>query len=108
MARKPQLPVGIKLRGRGYLVTVRVDGDLKHTSFAGDTPIPVMVKWREDQREQFGTGPVEHGSFTADILAYLAKPKIAAQRYAKQKAGHLAQAHQGASATQAEADEQAT
>jgi integrase len=91
MAGKVQLPVGIKPRGPSYWVFVKVAGKVYSDTFPPETPIPVMMKWREDQRAQHSHGPAPvGGSFAADIVAYLANPKIAAQAYARQKAGHLA------------------
>ena len=91
MARKPELPTGVSWRGPSLFAQVWIAGEKSPRTkrFAADTPIPSIVQWRELQRASAGPVPAS-GSFTADILAYLAKPKIAAQAYVSQKAGHLA------------------
>jgi len=83
----PRKPKGIRRRGRGWAVNVRVNGHLYHATFPLTTPLQEMKDWRADQVDKFGGERTTAGSFGADIVTYLAR--VAAMPSYGQRAAHL-------------------
>lgn len=86
MARKLK---GIRRRRDGWQAYVRVAGILYTKQYPIDQPIGDMRAWREQQIDKHGGRRASSGSFAADVIAFLAKPEIAAQKYVGQLARHL-------------------
>lgn len=86
MSRKQ---IGIKRRGDGWRVTVRVRRKLYSKQFHFDTSTADMKAWRQQQIDVYGGRRARGGTFAADIQTFLAKPEIAAQPYVGQLAQRL-------------------
>lgn len=85
MARSRNL-IGIRRKGRGWEVAVRINGRLHGKTFDLDTPMAELRAWREEQFETFGDGPA--GSLAEDVAQYLAR--VAAMPTLTQRTAHLA------------------
>lgn len=86
MARKI---IGIRRHGAGWEAFVRVRGKLYTNQYAIDHPVADMRAWREQQKDAHGGRRGRSGTFAADVLEFLGKPEIAAQRYVGQLAHYL-------------------
>ncbi|HXI11335.1 MAG TPA: tyrosine-type recombinase/integrase [Thermoanaerobaculia bacterium] len=67
-SRKPK---GERRHGAGWEAYIRVNGDLRRKTFALDSTPAQRHAWRVQQRDQ-GKDRITHGSFAADVTAYLA------------------------------------
>lgn len=85
----PRKEAGIRRKGKGWQVYVRVNGELRTQTFAIDHPRTKMREWRDTQKKDQHRRRVS-GSLLADVERFLAKPEIAAQPYVHHTARHLA------------------
>jgi len=79
---------GIRKRRDRWEAYVRVAGTLRTKTFE-TLDVSAMRAWQETQRRLAPYVP-DQGTFAADVLAYFAKPVVAAAPYIDQRRAHLA------------------